>query len=151
MAFKKSEFLAEKFQPRTESVPVPDMKSWFEKGDKPEFKVRGLTGKEVGRATEAAERNKKLTEIAEGLFGKKSKDFAKALQNLVDPSTPKDIAKRISMLVMGSVEPEVDEEFALKLCQFFPIEFFSISNKITELTGLGHLPGKPKPSGTKQK
>ncbi len=151
MAFKKSEFLAEKFQPRTEAVPVPDMKSWFEKGDKPAFEVRGLTGKEIGRATEAAERNKKLTEIAEGLFGKKSKEFSKALRDLVDPSTPTDIAKRISMAVMGSVEPEVDEELALKLCLYFPIEFFAITNKITELTGLGHLPGKPKPSGKKPK
>ena len=78
-----------------------------------------------------------MTEIAEGLFGKKSKEFSRALKDLVDPSTPTDIAKRISMLVMGSVAPETDEELALKLCLYFPIEFFAITNKITELTGLG--------------
>lgn len=151
MAFKKSDFLAEDFQPRTEMVPVPDMKDWFEKGNKPAFKVRGMTGKEIGKSQQAVESNQKLAKTAEGIFSKKSKTIADSIQHLFDPSTPDDIAKRIAVLVMGSVEPEVNEELALKICQYFPIDFFTLTNKITILTGLGHLPGKPKPSGKKQK
>ena len=68
-----------------------------------------------------------------------SDDKAEAVKKLVglDDSVPQDIARRLEMLALGSVDPEADLELAVKLCTHFPIEFFSLTNAITKLTGQG--------------
>ena len=57
--------------------------------------------------------------------------------------TPGEIAKRLEMLVMGSVAPKIELPTAVKLAEAFPIEFLSITNRITELTGQGFDLVKP--------
>jgi hypothetical protein len=51
--------------------------------------------------------------------------------------TPGEIAKRLEMLVMGSVAPAVSLPVAVKLAEAFPIEFLQLTNEISDLTGRG--------------
>ena len=150
MAFKKSDFIAARYEPRVAEVPVPELKPFFDGGN-PVWKVKGLTGQELGRANDAADRNKKISSVVEGVLSDNPKKIAKAVKMVIDPDTPHDVAKRLEHLILGSVDPVCDLELALRVCERFPIEFYSITNKILELTGLGQLPGKHKPSGKTQK
>ena len=149
MGFDTKKFLKTKFVPRTETHPVPDMRDYFPEGVEPVWKVRGLTGQELGRAEEAAARNKNIAAILEGLTGDASKDKAEAVKELlgVGGNTPQDIAKRLEHLVLGSVDPFCTSELAVRLCEVFPIEFYQLTNKILMLTGKGQMPGKSVPSG----
>lgn len=152
MPFDKKAFLKAGFRPREKAVPVPDLKQFFAKGEKRVWKVRGLEGVELGRANEAAERNRNIAAVLEGLVAQGQKKKVDSMRELlgIGDQTPSDIAKRIEMLVIGSVEPECDLDLALKLCKTFPVEFFSITNWIIRLTGQGHEPGKARPSGGKK-
>lgn len=148
MAFNKKGFMKAKFQSRTEDIDVPEMKMFFEDGDNPVWKVRGLTGVEIGQSNEASEKNKNMAAIIDGLVSDKSEDKSNSIKKLVGINqTPDDIAKRIEMLIMGSIDPVVDLEFALRVCENYPIEFFQITNAITRLTGKGRIVGKLKSSG----
>lgn len=177
MQFDTQKFLQTKFQAREDSVPVPDMKEFFnynpDDPDNPEFikdpkskkksgvkiknpkwkppvwKIRGLTGVEVARANEAMDRNKNISAIIEGLIAHNAREKVQAVKQLIgnDEKVPNEIAKRIELLIMGSIDPKVDTELAVKICRVFPIEFYEITNKISLLTGQGHLPGKLKPCG----
>jgi hypothetical protein len=152
MPFDSKEFIKTKFEPRQERVPVPDLKDFFSEDDEPVWIVKGLTGHELGRSNEVAERNKNLQAVVEGLFSAATKEKAQAVREMIgiDKNTPDDIAKRFEMLVLGSVDPVCDEELAIKICTCFPIEFYQITNRITHLTGQGHTPGKAPPSGLVQ-
>ncbi len=41
------------------------------------------------------------------------------------------------MLVYGSVNPKCDQSMAVKMGEFYPTTLYKITNKITELTGMG--------------
>ena len=170
MPFATKKFLKTKFTPRTEDVPVPDMKEFFEDDDgekqppsspfikgeskPPVWKVRGLTGQELGRAAEASEKNKNMSAIIEALSGQASKEKAEALKNMLGVGSamvPADIAKRIEHLVIGSVDPVCTPDLAVRICEVFPVEFYQITNKIMQLTGQGQMPGKQPPSGETEK
>lgn len=151
MAFKIQDFKSAPFEYRVDEVQVPELKPFFENGDDLVWKVRGLTGQELGKANEAADRNRKISSVVEGVLSRSAKKMAQAVKHVVDPDTPQDIAKRLEHMITGSVEPECDLELARKICERYPIEFYSITNKILELTGQGQLPGKPKPSTKTQK
>ncbi|MDF1577674.1 MAG: hypothetical protein P1P81_04420 [Desulfobulbales bacterium] len=156
MEFDRKKFEQARFEPRTEEVPVPDLAGFFSglaKKEVPGWKVRGLTGPELGQCNEAAENNRKIGAILEGLVGQSSKEIKAAIKELTGngEAVPQDIAKRLSMLVIGSVDPAVDRPLAVRLCEYYPIEFFQLTNKITTLTGQGHMPGKPPGSGKAKK
>jgi len=150
MGFNSSKFISTQFIPREKGIEVKDLKPWFEKKSKPVWRVRGLTGYELAWCEEIKRRNKQIEKILEGLLQSGSQKQKEAIQQLVG-SDPKnatdDVAKRIEMLCVGSVDPKCDNELAIKLLTNFPIEFFDITNHINLLTGKGHVPGKPKPSG----
>jgi hypothetical protein len=149
MPFDSKRFLQTQFIPREDTVPVPDMKAFFPDGEDPVWTVRGLTGVEMTRANEAAARNRNISAILEGLVAISKQEKINSIKQLVgiDEKVPDEIAKRVELFILGSVEPEADTELALKVCTAFPVEFFEITNRITILTGRGHVPGKPKPSG----
>lgn len=150
MPFDVKKFMKTRFTPREEAVDVPDLKDFFEEQDGPQWKVRGLTGQELAKAKEAAEKNRNITAILEALAGGKTREKADSIKKLLgiaDGETPADIARRVEALTIGSIEPVCDLELALKLCETCPIEFYLLTNKITELTGKGHVPGKAPPSG----
>jgi hypothetical protein len=149
MAFDSKKFLKTKFTPRTESVPVPDLQAFFPEKAKAVWTVRGLTGQELGRAAEAAERNKNVASLLEALVSAEAKEKAEAVKELlgVGGGVPQDIAKRLEHLVLGSVDPPCTLDLAVRLCESFPVEFYQLTNAIIQLTGRGQMPGKQQPSG----
>lgn len=149
MPFDVKKFNKTKFVHRTEDIPVPDMKDFFPEGESPVWKVRGLTGQELGRANEAADRNKNIAAILAGLTSGSGKEIADAVKDLVGVggNTPADIAKRLEHICMGSVDPVCTHDLAVRICEAFPVEFFQITNAIVRLTGQGQVPGKVPPSG----
>lgn len=147
--FNNQKFMKQRFEHRTASVQVPALSGWFDPDAAPEFLVRNLTGSEMANAQEAVAKNKNIAAIAEALVSSSQPDKVAALKEFVGTgeNVPNELAKRIEMLVSGSVEPEVDMPLAIKLAENFPVEFMTITNKITMLTGLGASMAKRKPSG----
>ena len=58
--------------------------------------------------------------------------------------TPGEIAKRLEMVVAGCISPVLTLPQAVKLAERFPIEFLTLTNEITELTGNGADLVKPR-------
>jgi hypothetical protein len=144
MPFDVKQFKTSQFVNREGTIKVPDLAPFFQEGEDPVWKVRGLTGHELGRVNEASERYKNITAILTGLISSGATDKVESIKKLVGlgDDTPADIVKRLDMLVVASVDPEVDEELAIKICENYPIEFFTITNEITNLTGQGRVLGK---------
>lgn len=149
MGFDAKKFQKAKFIPRIEDVPVPDLQAFFPEGEKAVWKVRGLTGQELGRANEAAERNANMAAILAGLTSRSDREVQDAVKQLVGiaGNTPTDISKRLEHLILGSVDPKCTNDLAVRLCETYPIEFYTITNTIVRLTGQGQMPGKQPPSG----
>ncbi|RLA02156.1 MAG: hypothetical protein DRQ47_07150 [Gammaproteobacteria bacterium] len=147
--FNKNQFIKQAFKPRTEVVPVPSLADWFDKGSKPEWTVRSLTGNEMAIAQEALAKSKNVAAIAEALLSSKQSDKIEALKEFVGTadSVHEQVSKRLEMLVFGSVKPEIDMSIAVKIADNFPIEFAILSTKILQLTGLGSSSLKRRPSG----
>ena len=162
MSFEIKKFMQEKFQPQTKDVPITNktLAGYFSNGNNV-WKIRGLTARELTRTREAGEKYDNLKDIlnaiATGNKNEKSDGWSELINFGAD--VPQDFAKRIETVLIGSVDPALEDkgskinerEFVLKFSQFFPVEFFDLSNKIYELTGIGGVPGKPKPSGKIQK
>ena len=149
MAFKSKDFLKAEFQPRTAEVAVQSLAEWFD--DKPLWTVRGATASEVAKMLEASDKHKNIDSIIKAISASQDKvnELKKAIGIAND--TPADIIKRLEQLVMCSVDPVVDLPVAVKLAETYPIEFYILTNKITELTGLGMDGKKSKASGKIQK
>lgn len=147
MSFDVKAFKRAKLQPRTEDVPVPGLASFFKDGEAATWKVRGLTASEFARAEDSAKRTKDLVAVVKAMAREQEKiaELRDALG--LGDAVPAEISKRMEMLVMGSVEPACDLDTAIKLAQFFPVEFYQLTNHITRLTGAGAEVGKSPPSG----
>jgi hypothetical protein len=144
MGFDADKFMNTKMLPRTADVPVPGLASWFGEGEKPVWKVRGITGQELGQAKQAVESRKDIAALVAGIVGGQSAEKAAAAKKImnIDDSVPANVALNIHLVKLGSVDPEADEDLAVKLCTCCPVEFQQIAKKILELTGQGHEPGK---------
>lgn len=145
MPFNVEAFESAEFSPRQKSVSVPALAGFF---DSPpyEWTVRGLTAAEIHRAMEAAQRNRDLGKVAEAISrgGVQVQEIRDALG--LSEKVPGEIAKRIDMLAIGSVDPVISQTVAVKLAEAFPIEFLQLTNTITELSGEGAEMGKPEPA-----
>lgn len=152
MSFNVQKFQNTQFVPREARVPVSDLSAFFGPEDEPAFVVRGLTGAELAVVNEAVSRNRSRAAIAEGLLSPEQADQITAVRELlgIGCAVPDDMAKRLEMLVIGSVDPKLDLPTAVHLSEAFPVEFYTLTTKITELTGLGAEPGKPKASTPEQ-
>jgi hypothetical protein len=150
MAFDLKKFSNAVFSPREELVDVPDLHEFFPEGEKPQIKVRGLDGQELARVHDALSKNKNIGKLIDGLLSSQSTEMLAAVQEAigVTDKTPNEIAKRLEMLVIASVEPKFTMDMAVKFCRVWPIEFYSVTTTISKLTGQGMMPGKSKPSGT---
>jgi hypothetical protein len=104
---------------------------------------------ELHTALEAEKRQSSIDSIVKAIATKA--DQANAIRQALGISgdTPGEIAKRLEILVSGSVAPRVDLAAAVKLAEAFPIEFLMLTNKISELTGQGA--DLVKPSAASQK
>lgn len=146
--FNVDKFDQSQLEHRTSELELPALKSYFDEGEKPAFKVRGLSGAELQVAIDAQKRNT-TTESLIVALAKLPADVATIRQAIGLPSkdTPGELAKRIEMLTLGSVSPKLEQHIVVKLAEKFPIEFYQLTNLITELTGMGaEVMGKPVPA-----
>lgn len=143
MAFDAERFEQAKFAPRTEVVEVPALAAFFGDGEPAEWTVRGLNSNELHRALEAGKRQGSMESIIKAMAA--NGDMAAAVRKAIGLSgdTPGEIAKRLEMLVLGSVLPKVELPIAVKLAEAFPIEFLSLTNTVSTLTGQGFDLVKP--------
>lgn len=151
MSFNQQAFMKAQYQPRTADVDVPGLAAYFEGEENPVWTVKGQTASEVAKAIEAATKNKNISSVLEAIGSSKIKvDELKEAIGISD-DTPRDIVKRLEQLAQCSVSPEIDLSCAVKLAESHPIEFYILTNKIVELTGLGMDLKKPKTSGETKK
>jgi len=146
MAFHADRFERAKLAPRRETLDVPALAAWFDEGEPARWTVRGLTSTELHNALEAGKRQSSIESIVKAISA--SGDQAQAIRKALGLAgdTPGEIAKRLEMLVAGSVEPAITLPTAVKLAEAFPIEFLLLTNAITNLTGQGADLGKPAPA-----
>ena len=144
MAFNAEKFERSKFEARRAKVPVPALSDFFDEGETPEWEVRGLSAVELHKAMEAGKRQGSIEAIVKAIAA--NQDQAGAVRKALGltKDTPGEIAKRLEMLVMGSVAPTVSLPVAVKLAEAFPIEFLQLTNEISDLTGRGADLVKPK-------
>lgn len=137
MGFDKKAFLKTQFTPREEGVKLPALKQWFG-ADNPVWIVRGMTAIELANAENASTKAQHVTNIVE-LVAKHDENKIAELKDVLGltDNTPAVIAKRLEHLVTASITPAIDMTVAVKLAETFPIEFLMLTNKISELTGLG--------------
>lgn len=139
-----------KFTPREDEVTL----SALEKAGLGDgvVKVRGLTAHQLAEAEEASSKSRMLTDLMEKLVGSEKEKVAALLEGIgFGQDVPASLAKKLSHVQMGVVEPEMALEDVVKLAEVYPIEFGMLANKIYELTGKGQIAQvKRQPSGGKQ-
>ena len=139
MPFDADKFSQAKFTPRTQRhvLDADGLRPFFADGEEMAWTVRGLSAIEMHRAMEASKRQNSVEAIVKAIAsgGDQTQAVRKALGLTAD--TPGEVAKRLEMLVMGSVSPTIDLPNAVKFAEAFTIEFYTLTNSITELTGKG--------------
>lgn len=144
--FNAAKFTNTNFAMPTDSVAVPKLKDFFESDD-PVWMVSGLTGEQNAQVLMAQEKNQAIGDLVAAVLTAKGDKRSQALTGLMGMSSdklPDDIVRRIEILMLGSVEPTCDRDLAIKIGMFFPTVFYTLTNRILELTGEGgHIVGKP--------
>lgn len=138
MPFDVTRFEQAQFRHRTRDIDVPELAGFFAEGEKPVWRVRGLSGIEMQQAADAGARRKNVGHIIEAIAA--GGDQVKALRESIGMPgavVPAEVVRRQEMLQAGSVEPAIDLALAVKLSEMFPIAFLRLTNEIAELTGLG--------------
>lgn len=143
MPFDAEAFARAPLQRRRQTVPVPGLAAWFGEGEPAEFEVQGLTASELQRCFDAGKRHDNLGDVLKAIAdgGDKVQLLRKAIG--LSDDVPGEIAKRMEMLVVGSVSPRIELQTAVRLAEAFPVEFMELTNTITGLTGRGFDLGKP--------
>lgn len=146
--------------PREADIAVPELAEFFGEPEKdeegntkpPVWRVRGLTGAELGRCNEMAEKGAdNVRALVRALAG--DGDKAASIRQTVgldDESVPTDVSRRIEMLAIGSLSPAIgrdQRDIAVKLSEGYPTTFYNLTNRILSLTGQGAEVGKQKRSG----
>jgi len=135
--FDDKAFMRAKFQPRTAEVPVPALQVFFPDDAPAVWTVRNLTGDELAKSMEATNRQKGIDTIIQALATQSEQiDEIRASLGIGD-DVATELVKRLEQLVIASVDPAIDKPLAVKLSENFPVEFYQLTNKIVELTGLG--------------
>lgn len=151
MPFNLDQFEMARFEARTERVLVKGLAPFFAEGEEPVFVVRGLSSNELHVAMEAGKRQSAVEAIVSAISTKTEQVEAIRKAIGLSKDTPGEVAKRLEMLVAGSVEPKLSLPQAVKLAEAFPVEFMELTNMITMLTGKGFDMGKPEASSRKKK
>lgn len=146
MTFNADLFGRAQYEARTEIVEIPALAEFFGPEETPAFTVRGLSANELHKAIEAGTRGKAVDAVVKAIANQKDQIAAIRSALGMGADTPGEIAKRIEMLVAGSVSPKLDYAVVAKLAEHFPVEFYDITNRITNLTGQGASRVKPLPS-----
>lgn len=143
MPFDMAAFERAEFRPRTSRVEVPELGAFFGADEPPVWEVRSLTASELQRASDAKQRQATVRTIVDAIAsaGEQAASIRKYLG--VTNDTPGEVAKRMEMLVSGSLAPRVDLQQVVKLAEHYPIAFLTLTNEILELTGKGADMVKP--------
>ena len=142
MVFDLSKFESEQYRHREVVVAVPELTSFFPEGAPPEWKIRGLTGIETARVRESVQRANDLEAIVSNLAAQASKEKAQAMLDalgLVRDATPDDYVRRLTMLEIGSVDPQIKRHHAVKVAEVAPLAFYRLTDEIMVLMGQGKL------------
>lgn len=142
MTFNVKRFSSASLVMREEDVDVPGLAAWFDEGVPTVWRVRGFTAAELANAEDASKRKEDITAVIKAIVSDSSKVSAIRSELGLGDHTPHEIAKRMEMLVTCSVSPTITLDVAVKLAQYFPIEFYQLTNKITVLSAMGAEPGK---------
>ena len=147
--FDKNKFERAEFTPRTEELEIELMVSFFPEGEKPLFMVRGLTADEVARTNKAVDNGKMAETLIKALASGDNIQMVDSLKAQLGYGDEVDgeVARRIELIIYGTVSPKLPRELIVKISNTMPTVFYLLSNKITDLTGQGQVTGKPKPSG----
>lgn len=134
--------------PRTEEVEVVDLREYFDGEGPPIWTVRGLSGEEMYRVKNSVSRDRMISAVMSSFAGTPA-DKITAVKELfgVGEEVDEEAVRRIEMLVIGSVNPKLDRQAAVKLLNRFPITAGNLTDTILKLTGLGSVPGKLPGSG----
>lgn len=142
MGFDADKFKLTQYSDRTAEVPVPELKKFFGEDDKPIWVVKCIGSNEISIANEARDANKNVNEFIASMASDSAKEkvaAAKKLLGVPGDDVTGDVARRISMLVSGSVDPVCDQELAVRISTFHPTVFFRLTNRILSLMGEGLL------------
>ena len=146
MSFDLAGFRKAEFSPRIGEVDVSDsaLAQFFSEGSPKVWKVRCLDGNELQRCLEAKERQKEIASILNIISeNKEAAERPKAHTGLAEKETPAEIVKRLEMLAIASVAPEITRTDAVKIARVAPLEFLMITRKVSDLTGEGFDLVKP--------
>ena len=124
-----------------------------------DWQVRQLSALECAVVKEKVDESKDKAKLVNAMFSELAKDKIDAIKSLsgvvefdaagTPKQLPEDYVRRIYYLAYGSVSPKLrDHQDAIKLAKAFPTEFYTLTNTIIKLTGLGMSLGESKPSGT---
>ena len=143
MGFNADRFNAAAAKPREDTMLFPELAEFFDEGERPVWTVRGLTGPELFIAMEAEKRHAGLSQLVEAVASNDSLVTALRAAVGIPAGTPGEMAKRLEMLVAGSVSPKIDLPTAVNIAMRFPVDFLNLTHKISVLTGQGFDLGKP--------
>lgn len=143
MGFDLDKFENAELVPRTECVEVPALSAFFDDEEKPVFEVRGLDSNDLYKATHAEASRKLQNRLLKAAAEHSNTPEAILKEITANEDTPGEIAKRLEMLVAGSVTPEISLGVAVKMAKAYPIEFIHVTDVIVKLTGMGYDLAKP--------
>jgi aminoglycoside phosphotransferase len=148
MGFDTRSFRKAKFEDRTAEVPVPDLAEWFAEGEDPVFVVRALTGEELARCWNAADKNENMDQLIQALVGPNNQEKANVIKEMigVGERVTRKFAMQLEMFAIGTVDPDFDHEMAVKFAANFGGEFYQLVTKIERLSGQGRRLAKKKSS-----
>lgn len=152
MAFDAERFNAAPSTLRTARYRIEALREFFG-GEDPVFELRQLTGEELAVCHEAAKTNRDVTEIISGLMSGDSKEKVQSVLAAIGRGShqvPDEHAKRIEMLILGSVEPKLDRTTVVRIGKLFPVDFMVLTNMISGLSGQGAILGESSGSGIPQ-
>ena len=171
-------FASTKWETRTDFVHVPPMAPYFkselqaeldkfeaEHGREPDddeaevigrrtvgFRVRGLSGPEMGVARQKAAKRKNIPEIIEELFSETPKSIRSAVAAVyaTDAELSTEDAENLYIAARAIVWPDVPDDERLRVASTLHRNFSEYFRKLAYvvrlLTGQGAEPGKPAPS-----
>lgn len=145
MPFDIDKFQSANFKFREEEIPVPELKDFFGEDEKPVWRIRNLTGMEIFVINEAERRNDRKNEAIEAIMSGEKKERVEAMKELamtLPGMTPTEYVRRLETLCLGSVEPKVTKEIAVKVAENYGYTFKNLSQRILLLTLQGSEPGK---------
>ena len=157
--FDLTKFRNTDFKRRTQEVPVPELAHFYPKYEKdkkskkvkvPVWLCQNMTGDELYRMREAVERNKDIDKTISALAAGQGAEVAKEALG-VTKNVSDDLARRLEVLVAGTVDEDFSKPDAVSLAKEFPLVFDKLTNAIMLLSGQGAKPGEKNGSGTTPK